>query len=162
MVKGFSRVQIGLHWAVAALILFNLLVENDLGNLLRQAAQGGMPTTTTVAWAHIIMGSLVLALVVWRLALRFTRGVPAAPEGEGRMLKLAGGAGHAALYLLMIALPVAGLLGWFGDISLLADLHGEMLKVLLWLVIITHVLAVLYHQIVLKDGLLNRMRRPVD
>ena len=159
VVKGFSRIQIALHWGVAALILFNLLMDNGLGQLLRQIQQGGMATTTTIAWAHIIAGSLVLALVLWRLALRFTRGVPAAPEGESRMLRLAGEAGHVALDALMIALPVTGLLAWYGGVTALADLHGGVLKVLLWIVIIGHVVAALYHQFILRDGLVNRMRK---
>jgi cytochrome b561 len=162
MVKGFSKVQIGLHWAVAALILFNLVMDNDLGKLMRDINSGGSPATTTLAWAHIIVGSLVLALVAWRLVLRFTRGVPPAPEGESRMLALAGAAGHLALYVLMIALPVTGLLSWFGGITALGDIHGELLKLLLWLVIIGHVGASLYHHFVLKDGLLNRMRKAQD
>ncbi len=160
MVKGFSRIQIGLHWAVAALVFFNLLMNNDLGQLLRQIGQGGTASTTTLAWAHIIAGSLVLALVLWRLVLRLSRGVPAAPEGESRMLKLAGEAGHVALYTLMIAMPVTGLLVWYGGVASLADVHGGVLKVLFWVVIAGHVVAALYHHFILKDGLLNRMRKP--
>jgi cytochrome b561 len=159
MVKGFSRIQIALHWAVAALILFNLLMDNGLGQLLRQTSQGGTPATSTIAWAHIIVGTLVLGLVCWRLILRLTRGVPAAPDGESRMLKLAGEAGHIALYVLMIALPVTGLLAWYGGFSTLGDLHGGVLKVLLWVVIAGHVVAAFYHHFILKDGLLNRMRK---
>jgi cytochrome b561 len=162
MVNGFSRIQIGLHWVVAALIFFNLLMDNGLGQLLRQISQGQTPATTTIAWAHIIAGSLILLLVVWRLILRFTRGVPAAPEGESRMMKLAGEAGHVGLYVLMIALPVTGLLGWYGGLEVLSELHGGVLKVLLWLVIAGHVVAAFYHQFVLKDGLMNRMRKAQD
>lgn len=75
------------------------------------------------------------------------------------MLRLAGEAGHVALYALMIALPVTGLLAWYGGVTALADLHGGVLKVLLWIVIIGHVVAAFYHQFILRDGLLNRMRK---
>jgi cytochrome b561 len=44
----------------------------------------------------------------------------------------------------------------------LADLHGELLKALLWVMIALHVVAALYHQVMLKDNLLNRMRKPLD
>ena len=162
MVKGFSRTQIALHWTVAVLILYNLLLSDDMTALWRQVQQGTATPTTTSAWIHIIVGSLVLALVVWRLVLRFTRGVPTESEGEIAALKLAGQAGHVALYGLMIAMPVTGLLVWFGGVTALADLHGELLKTLLWVVIGLHVLAALYHQFILKDGLLNRMRKPLD
>ncbi len=160
MVKGFSRTQIALHWGVALLILFNLLMGDDMSHLWREIQKGGVAPTTTAAWIHIIVGSLVLLLVLWRLILRYTRGVPAAPEGESRMMTLAGDVGHSALYVLMIGLPLTGLLAWFGGVTSLADIHGGVLKVLLWVVIAGHVLAALYHQFILKDGLLNRMRKP--
>lgn len=160
MVKGFSLTQIALHWIVGLLILFNLLRGDDMSGLWRQVERGAVVPTTTVAWAHIIVGSLVLVLVLWRLVLRFTRGVPPPPAGETRALTLAGHAGHSALYVLMIALPVTGLLAWFGGFNALADLHSGPLKALLWVVISLHVVAALYHQFIRKDGLLNRMRKP--
>jgi cytochrome b561 len=98
-------------------------------------------------------------LVVWRLALRTLRGVPAAPEGENPLLERAATLGHWGLYALMIALPVTGLLAWYGGFASLAGLHGGILKALLWLLIIGHVGAALYHHFILKDGLLNRMRK---
>ena len=53
-------------------------------------------------------------------------------------------------------------LAWFGGVTALADLHGGLLKLLLWLVIIGHVVAALYHHFILKDGLLHRMRKAAD
>lgn len=162
MVKGFSITQIALHWAVAIMIVFQLLLGDDMSSLWRQFDQGNVVPTTTAAWVHIIVGSIVLVLVAWRLTLRFVRGVPAAPDGESALLTKAGDLGHVLLYVLMIALPVTGLLGWFGGIGFLADIHGGVLKALLWVLIAGHVLAAFYHHFVLKDGLLNRMRKPLD
>lgn len=160
MVKGFSLTQIALHWGVGVLILFNLIFSDDMSALWRQIQQTGPMPTTTGAWLHIIVGVSVLVLVGWRLILRFARGVPAAPAGESHMLKLAGDAGHILLYALMIALPVTGLLAFYGGISALAEVHGGILKALLWIVIALHVAAALYHHFILKDGLINRMRKP--
>ena len=160
MVKGFSLTQIALHWGVAALILFNLILSDDMSALWRQIQQTGPVPTTTGAWLHIIAGVAILALVAWRLILRFTRGVPAAPEGESHLMKLAGDAGHILLYVLMIALPVTGLLTFYGGFTALGDLHSGLLKALLWAVIALHVAAAFYHHFILKDGLLNRMRKP--
>ena len=162
MVKGFSLTQIALHWCVGVLIVFNLLLGDDMSRLWRQIQQSGPQATTTAAWVHIIVGTLVLLLVLWRLTLRFTRGVPPAPDGASRFVKLAGDAGHVALYALMIGMPLTGLLAWFGGVTVLASLHGALLKTLLWAMIALHVLAALYHQFILKDGLLNRMRKPLD
>ena len=58
------------------------------------------------AWAHIIVGTLVLILALWRLSLRFARGVPPGPAEDNQILELAGVAGHWALYILMIVLHV--------------------------------------------------------
>lgn len=160
MVKGYSRAQISLHWAVFFLILYNLLMGDDMSHLWRSLRQDPATATTTGAWAHIIVGVLVLVFALWRLALRFTRGAPSAPEGESGMMALAGAAGHWALYVLMLALPITGLLAWYGGVTALADPHGEILKVLLWVMIVLHVAAALYHQFVLRDNLLNRMRKP--
>lgn len=160
--QGFSKVQIALHWVVAALILFNLLMADEMRHAWREVERGGIPVLNTVAWAHIIAGCLILALVAWRLILRFTRGVPAAPEDEGLALRMAGAARHPALYALMIGLPVSGLLVWYGGMSSLGEVHAELLKTGLWVVIGLHVVAAFYHHFILKDGLLNRMRKPAD
>lgn len=161
MVKGYSLTQIALHWVVGLLILFNLIFSDAMSALWDKVENGAVVPTTTFAWVHIIVGSSVLALVVWRLILRFSRGVPDAPAGEARLLTMAGHAGHYALYALMIAMPLTGLLAWFGGITDLAGLHSEVLKVLLWALIGVHVLAGLYHHFIRKDGLLNRMRKPL-
>ena len=162
MVTGFSRVQIGLHWVVAALIFYNLFFGEDMKPVWDQVERGGTPLTTTGAWAHIIAGVLILTLVLWRLVLRRTRGVPDAPGGESAVMRAAGSVGHRALYALMIALPVTGLLAFYGGMTSLGGIHSALLKTLLLIVIALHLLASLYHQIVLKDGLLNRKRRPQD
>jgi cytochrome b561 len=159
MVKGYSRTQIALHWAVALLILFNLIFSDPMSELWRQIEHSGPATTTTGAWAHIIVGIAVLAFVAWRLILRVSRGAPHAPAGTNRLLKLAGDAGHIALYALMIAMPVTGLMAFYGGFDGLGDLHGELLKSLLWALIALHVVAAFYHHFFLKDGLLNRMRK---
>lgn len=162
MVTGYSRTQIALHWAIALFILFNLFLGDSMSGVWRAFQQSGTATTTTGAWLHIIVGSLVLILALWRLSIRFTRGVPEAPAGESATVKLAGELGHWALYVLMLALPITGLLAWFGSAASLAGLHGGILKALFWAIIAVHVLAAIWHHFILKDGLLNRMRKAQD
>ena len=91
--------------------------------------------------------------------LRLTRGVPDAPDATPAM-EMAVKVGHLAIYALMIALPATGLAAFFGGIDILAELHEGPLKALLWVLIAGHVVMALYHQFVLKDGLLDRMRTP--
>lgn len=67
-------------------------------------------------------------------------------------------AGHILLYVRMIALPVSGLMAFYGGFTTLGSLHGGILKALPGVVIAGHVAAAICHHFVLKDGLLNRRR----
>lgn len=161
MVKGYSRTQIALHWAVAVLILFQLIFGEEMGVAWDAVEDGLAPNMTLTVWAHIIAGSAVLALVVWRLALRLTRGVPAAPAGESAAVRMAGHLGHMGLYVLMLGAPITGLLAWYCGITDLAEVH-ELAKPALIILIVVHIAAAFYHHFIVKDGLLNRMRKPLD
>ena len=158
---GYSLVQIGLHWAVAALILAQFLDSDDMNAAWRAVEKGGAAAYTPLVWVHVLVGIAVLVFALWRLVLRFGRGVPEAPEGTSALMQKAGEAGHWALYALMVALPVTGLLGWYGGIVSAIDLH-QLAKVALIAVVSLHVLAALYHQYIRKDRLLLRMMRPKD
>jgi cytochrome b561 len=162
MAKGYSRAQISLHWAVALLIFYQLFMGDGMSEVWRGFRNSGTTTMTTAAWLHIIAGVLILAFALWRLALRFTRGVPEAPDGTGTAMRLAGEAGHWALYVLMLAMPITGLLAWYGGMTNLAGLHGELLKLLTIVMILLHILAALFHQFVVKDHLIARMMRSRD
>jgi cytochrome b561 len=87
------------------------------------------------------------------------RGVPAEAEAGTALTRFAAKVVHLGLYLLMLALPITGLAAWFGGITSAADVH-ELMKPLLILLIALHVIGALWHQFVLKDNLLARMKRP--
>lgn len=159
--KGYSATQIGLHWAVAALIVFQLIFGEDMSTVWRNLEQGGDATLGTWAWAHIIAGVAVLVFAVWRLILRFTRGAPEAPHSESAVMAKAGEAAHWLLYALMVMAPMTGLAAWYGGIASAAEVH-ELLKPLIILLVVVHVLAAIWHHFWLKDGLLDRMRRAQD
>lgn len=125
---------------------------------------------------HKALGTSVLFLVWIRLAARFVQRSPV-PVGQPLEQKVAA-AGNVALYALMIAMPVTGLLAtqysgrpldWFGVFELpvvlaenketgkvLMEMH-EGLYVPFFALIGVHALAALYHQLVQKDGTLRRM-----
>ena len=96
----------------------------------RAVKDGGAPVVGLGAWAHIIVGSLVLGIALWRMM----HGVPPA--------------------------PVTGLLPWFGGVLSLGEIHGGILKMLMWVMLGLHVAAALWHHFIRKDGLFNRMRKP--
>lgn len=156
--KTYSKTQIALHWGIALLILYQLIRGEDMKTAWEAVETGGIPVLNGWIWAHIIVGIAVLALVIWRLALRLGRGVPAAPEGLSKPMVLAGEAGHWALYALMFAAPISGLMAWYGGVLPAAEVH-ELFKPLIIILVVVHVAAALWHHFIRKDGLLNRMRK---
>lgn len=104
-------------------------------------------------------GALILSFVVWRLVLRLTRGVPAAPENEPTPLKTLSHIAHWAFYAVLAAMAVTGSLAWFADVTPAAQAHN-VLKVVLLALVALHVHAVPFHRLVLKNNVMRRMIRP--
>lgn len=156
--KGYSRVQIGLHWGIALLILYQLMFGEDMSEAWDTFEEGSAPVMSIWVWAHILVGLLVLALAVWRVAVRFGRGVPEAPAGLSKMMVLSGEIGHWALYALMFITPMTGLAAWYGGVEIAGELH-EWLKPVIIALVAVHIAAALWHQFIRKDGLLLRMKK---
>lgn len=151
--SGYSGVQIALHWIVALLILAAWLSGEGAEEAMEAVEDGG----ATGFVPHVAFGLAILALVVVRVLIRLSRGAPAAPGAPGSLSVLAADWGHRLLYLLMIAVPLGGVAVFFLGLDL-GDVHGLAAN-LLMLVALGHALMALYHQYVLKDGLLRRMMR---
>lgn len=150
----YSSRQFILHWAAVILLVLQYLANSPISQAFRTWMREGQKTLTAGAMAHIAVGIAILLVVLWRLALR--RSAPAAPYDAG-LLGLAARITHGLLYLLLIAIPLTGLAAWFGGVTAAGEAHEVMTNLLLALAGL-HVAAALFHQFVLKDGLLNRMR----
>lgn len=153
---GYSLLQIRLHWIVAVLVILQLIFGEGIVESFDARLEAGASGYGVQSVAHIAAGLAIGLLVLWRLSLRMGRGVP--DEGAGA-LGLAAKAAHWAFYALLLVAPVAGLVAWFGASETAGDLHGWVKPVLIVLIGL-HVVAALWHQFVLKDGLLLRMKRP--
>lgn len=151
----YSAAQKRLHWAAAILILVQFVVHDPIKAAFDAVERGGAPDTTALVALHIVGGLLVLAVALWRIALRRRRGAPAAPGGP--LIRRAAAAGHWALYALMVLTPASGAAAWFGRSEAAAEAH-EVLRALLLALIAGHIAAALWHHFALKDGLLLRMR----
>lgn len=151
----YSGVQIGLHWAIALLIAANYFVSEGMGEALDARLEGGavVPGLTPV-W-HVWAGTLLLALVLVRILVRLMTGAPAA-EGGKTLATRAADAGHLALYLLMLAVPVLGAITWFGKTDSTGDLHVLVMNVLM-VFILGHAAVAIFHHYVLKDRVLSKM-----
>ena len=102
--EGWSPAQRRLHWAVAALVLLAFAV-----GLLMVALPLSLLLAKILAYqAHKTLGLLVPPLVLWRLWLRARRGRPAEDPALPAWQRRAAGFGHAALYLLLMAVPLLG------------------------------------------------------
>jgi len=166
-----------LHWLMAALILSMipagfLMIQPDLNKPLQNA----------LFIFHKNVGVVLLLLIVLRLLVRWRNPPPALPDHVPAWQARIAHASHAALYALMIAMPVAGYLrvraGGF-PIELLdalglptlvprSDALAEIAKTTHYYgayaiaaFVFAHVLAGFYHGLVLRDGVFSRIWPPV-
>ena len=155
--KGYTRLQIALHWGAALLIVQQYLFKDAIAAAWDAAAKGVETAFNPLVLAHVAGGALVMLFALWRLSIRARRGSPVM-VGDNAAQRALAKATHVGLYALMILMPLSGSMAWFGGVDLAAQGHN-VLKIVLLALVALHVLGALYHQFVLKDGLINRMRR---
>ncbi len=161
-----------LHWMVAILILVMAYLGLTMGDL-----PNGPDKIKTYA-LHKSIGITILALValrlLWRLYAGTPRPVPGSPRWQERIASLT----HAAIYLLLFAIPLSGWvlnsaagfpLRWFGLVNLphivgeshdLHELAEEAHELMFWmlaLLVVAHAGAAFYHHIFQRDATLARM-----
>lgn len=155
--KGYSGLQIALHWAVAALVLIQFLADEPISQAWRALRRGDAAVETgSGVLLHIACGVAVLLLVIWRLALRHTRGAPRLPAEEPAALRFVAAATHIGMYLLLVLLPLSGAVAWFGGVGAAGEVH-EIAKTVLLVLVVLHVAGAFFQQFVLKTNILSRM-----
>lgn len=167
----YDSVAKGLHWLMAVLIIGLWCV----GLTMEEMPKGDL--RSQIIGLHKAFGVVVLALVVVRLAWRASHAAPELPAAMPSLERLGAKLGHLALYGLMIALPVDGILmsqaggravNVFGLVlptlveknEEMKHFYGEGHELMAWIlavVLVVHVAAALRHHIVLKDDVLRRM-----
>lgn len=166
----YDAVAIVLHWSIAALIAVAFLLGLTVDDFPK-AYEGA------VVNAHSIIGLAVVLLSFARVGWRLAHRAPALPRTNTAVVEIASKAVHALLYVLMIAVPLIGVPTLlyrgrgidFGILQMpplmprtpeifrpLTEIH-ELAAYALVLLAVGHILAALYHQIVLRDGLVQRM-----
>lgn len=162
-----------LHWLIAALIVWGFALGWVMTDI-----PGITPTKLRYFSWHKWIGVTVLALVLIRILWRATHAAPALPASTRAWERVAAHAGHAALYVLMLAIPVTGYLYssaagiqvvYLGrwplptlidpDTALKAVLRTVhvTLNYTLLAVVVLHVLAVVKHQLFDRQNILARM-----
>jgi cytochrome b561 len=169
----YEPAQRMLHWLMAAVILSAIALGLYAVSLPKEDASKGFMFTL-----HKSFGMTALLLAIPRIVLRFVKGAPRYRVALDPLIRIAASAGHAALYVLMIAVPIGGYIlscagdhsvPWFGLFNFprlvgpdkaLAHIAENGHVVGAWIlivVIVVHVLAALWHQWFRKDGVLARM-----
>ncbi|WP_181164619.1 cytochrome b [Amaricoccus solimangrovi] len=93
----------GLHWAVAALVIFQLGLGVSMVRLVSDPLRQFPLYQTHKSWGFVIF-ALVSARLGWRLLNR----APADPPAMPRWQRRAAHATHGLLYALLLALPLSG------------------------------------------------------
>lgn len=153
----YTRLQIGLHWLVAVLVLAQYASSGAIVRThgLHLIGWRPNPTDLLLHTLHNRVGLAIVALMLGRLALRLWVGAPA-PEGASAGLagRLAQGV-HFAFYAVLITEGVTGAVAsyfWWP----ISTAHVLLFKLLLALVAV-HVGAALWHQFVRKDAVMRRI-----
>ena len=166
----FTALMRILHWTMAAMVLTMLCI-----GVAMVASLGDYHVLVSI---HRPLGVAVLVMVVVRFVVRRLSRLPPFPPTMSRLERRAAAAGEYTMYALMLALP---LVGWsmlsaarypimlFGsvhlpfilphDAALYAILRKThtVLAYMLFLTVLAHVGAILFHTLIVRDGMLFRM-----
>ncbi len=153
---GYSLLQIALHWLIAALVIVQLTMNEEVQRAFRDRLDGKSVDSEPGALLHVVVGLAILALAVLRLAVRLRRGVPVAHSSNPRLINLAGSVAHWLLYGFIFLMPLTGAIAWFTGLELSAELH-ELGRLVLIPLIGAHALGALAEHFVFRTNSLSRM-----
>ena len=170
--RTFGLEMILLHWITAA-----AMVAAVVYGLISGYAETAEETQAAML-VHQSIGMTILVLALIRVVARLRRPAPPLPADMPRYQKVAAAVTHGLLYITLFAFPITGYIAlaargrtvsMFGlfdlpnivprDLGLAAgadNLHVAAQWALYGLVIL-HIVAALYHQFIVKDGVLLRM-----
>jgi len=169
--KRYHPALVSLHWIVMLLIFATLLFAGEEGEGGFALSIGNFPPMGI----HMILGITTLVLLAVRLLVRWTTKHPDWASTGTPFLDIVGKLTHFGLYFFTFSITITGIVmawqrGWFdfifgfgptaasfqrGGFSLGA-FHGVSWAAL-FILILLHVGAALYHQFIKKDNLLSRM-----
>lgn len=153
----YRRSQIWLHWIVVIGVILQIGFNSAIVAVVdaREAGQAAADADMTWAMFHVSIGFVILLAVIARLYLRFRHGVPGHAPGTSTAQAMVATVMHNALYGLLIAMVITGMLTW-NEIAPLGGLHFA-LSTALFVAALAHGLAAIFNQFVRKDGTLARM-----
>jgi cytochrome b561 len=155
-VKQYSKGLSLLHWLVALMFTASYVISDGMPRYFDQHLENIDVSGQWVANFHVYAGIAFVAVVLIRFIVRLTTQKPEQLESASPLLNKVATGTHHALYLLMFLVPIAGVIGWYEKITIFGDIHVLLMNLMLGLVGL-HIAAAIYHQWVLKDGILSRI-----
>ena len=161
----YSRTARRFHWWTVAFLAVQIPVGLYMayrGNTLN--VWDGL--TNALYSSHKLLGITILVLVLARLIYRFSHGAPPDEPTLTWWQKGAAHLNHWGLYLMLLVVPIMGYVGIslypaldiFGLFSLPGILYWHWVgAVAIVLLVGMHVGAALFHYLIRKDGVLQRM-----
>ena len=155
--QAYHWCQITLHWLVALLVAAQYATGGSIERTHHAAAHGleVQPFDLILHKLHNRTGLIILALMLVRLAMRLSIGVPdqLGPKSDWRV-RLARAA-HLSFYAILIMQASTGAIAsyFFWPV---AAVHVALSKVLLALIAL-HACAALWHFFIVRDGAMERM-----
>ena len=169
---GYTSTAKFLHWLIVALLVVQFTAAWTMPHIGRNT-----PVTTLIS-VHFTLGIVILAVAVVRLSWRVTHGEPEPDAGIPPWQTASAHVVHWLLYLLLFVLPILGWInasyrgmpvvifgaelpqlvatragpwGWTGDV------HSLLGNYVMLPLVGLHVAAALYHYVIRRDGVLQRM-----
>lgn len=162
-----------IHWATAILFIAAMLIGLYCG-----LQEPGTSPRRELLELHKSLGVTLFALAILRVAVRLSTRAPAEPASFGPLVRLTARLNHAALYVILFAMPVTGYMfssaggyslkyfwtfSWprlFAGNKAIAEAgeiaHGTLAYVV-YVVVALHIAATLWHALVKRDETLARM-----
>ncbi len=170
----YTNVIIALHW-----LTFILIVVSYASIEFRGIFEKGTEMRENIKYLHFMVGLSVLVLTLLRVSSRLVSAAPAPSSQAPDWMNTAAKLGHLAIYAFLIVMPV---LGWmivsaegksltvFGATipALLAenkDLAHQLEEIhetigkFGYALLGGHILMAIYHQRILKDDIMSRIKR---
>lgn len=157
-IEGFSKYQVIVHWLVACFVLFQIATGSTMSNDFLALKDGkiSIEEVHKNSWYHLFFGLTIFLLMVIRFILRIILGVPKPTKQSSSLTIILAKIIHWLFYLVLLIVPISGFVAWNTSNLLIGNLHSASVNALYVLVVI-HLIAIVYHQIFLEDNLIDRM-----
>jgi cytochrome b561 len=170
---GYGAVARAVHWLIGGLAVIVVSLGWAVGSAPRNT-----PARDSLLLMHRSVGLTILALMLFRALWRWRHPPPPLPSALGRAQAGLAHLTHLGLYLIFVVMPLAGYLdaaaaghavSVFGVVSIPPLLPVDrrlsqsaitvhlLGQYLVYLLVSVHVLGALYHGMVRRDGVLDRM-----